>query len=209
MASAGPGVDVVLFDLGGVLAGFGGVERMVELSGITEVEEIWRRWLGCRWVRRFESGSCTPEEFADGVVQDWDLPISGAEFLDDFRGWLQGPLEGAEALVAEVSEHVTTACFSNTNALHWEAGAADWELMSRFHRTFLSFQLGRLKPDADAFLAVRGELHVPADRILFLDDNLINVEAARSVGLHAERVAGVSEARRTLIQAGLPLAPSR
>ena len=199
----------MLFDLGGVLAAFGGLERMGELSGIGEADEIWRRWLGCRWVRRFESGACTPEEVAEGVVQDWNLPVSGDEFLAEFRGWLKGPLEGAEALVMEVSEHVTTACFSNTNSLHWEAGGAEWDLMSRFDRTFLSFQLGRLKPDADAFLAVIGELGVEAGGVLFLDDNLINVVAARAVGLGAERVAGVAEARLALIEAGLPLEPPR
>lgn len=197
----------MLFDLGGVLAAFGGVERMGELSGIQEPEEIWRRWLGCRWVRSFESGACTPEEFAGGVVRDWDLSISGEEFLDEFRGWLKGPLEGAEELVAEVAGHVTTACFSNTNALHWEEGGSRWELMHRFHRIFLSFQLGRLKPDAEAFHAVVNELGVGAGQVLFLDDNLINVEAARAVGLRAVRVVGVAEARLALIDAGLPLRP--
>ena len=38
-------VDVVLFDLGGVLIDFGGVGPMKELSGITGDEELWRRWL--------------------------------------------------------------------------------------------------------------------------------------------------------------------
>lgn len=203
------GPDVVLFDLGGVLAAFGGVERMGALSGIGEPDEIWRRWLSCRWVRSFESGACTPEEFAHGVVEDWDLSISGAEFLEEFRGWLKGPLEGAEALVSEVSAHATTACFSNTNVLHWEAGGAGWDLMGRFDRTFLSFQLGLLKPDAAAFAAVVGELGIEAERILFLDDNLINVEAARAVGLRAERVVGVDEARLALIKAGLPLQAPR
>ena len=200
---------VVLFDLGGVLAAFGGVDRMAVLSGIREPDEIWRRWLACRWVRRFESGACTPEDFARGVVADWELSVSGEEFLDQFRSWLKGPLEGAEALVAEVSAHATTACFSNTNALHWEAGCADWELMGRFDRTFLSFQLGLLKPDAEAFRAVVGQLGVEAGRVLFLDDNQINVEAARAVGLRAERVVGVEEARLALIAAGLPLPPPR
>jgi glucose-1-phosphatase len=203
------GPDVVLFDLGGVLAAFGGIEPMGALSGITEPDEIWRRWLGCRWVRSFESGACSPEDFARGVVEDWKLSVSGDEFLDEFRSWLKGPLEGAEALVSEVSGHATTACFSNTNALHWEAGGAQWDLMGRFDRTFLSFQLGLLKPDAEAFVAVVGDLGVAAERVLFLDDNQINVEAARAVGLRGERVVGVEEARFALIEAGLPLSAPR
>ena len=60
-------VDVVLFDLGGVLIDFGGVGPMKELAGIASDEEVWRRWLGCRWVRDFERGRCSPEDFAAGV----------------------------------------------------------------------------------------------------------------------------------------------
>jgi glucose-1-phosphatase len=198
-------VEVVLFDLGGVLAGFGGVERMGELSRISDAEEIWRRWLGCPWVRRFESGGCSAEAFADGVVADWELSVSGPEFLAEFRSWLTGPFPGAEDLVAQTRAHAVTACFSNTNSVHWEAGGSGWELMGHFDRTFLSFQLGRRKPDAEAFLAVAEDLGVEPGRILFLDDNSINVEAARQVGYRAERTEGVDNARSALVSAGLPL----
>lgn len=49
-------MEAVVFDLGGVLAEFGGMESMRRLSGIVDDEELWRRWLTCRWVRRFEGG---------------------------------------------------------------------------------------------------------------------------------------------------------
>ena len=59
-------IDLVLFDLGGVLIQPGGVAAMRALAGIDSDEALWARWLGCRWVQRFEAGGCTPEEFADG-----------------------------------------------------------------------------------------------------------------------------------------------
>ncbi|HEU5116591.1 MAG TPA: hypothetical protein VFT74_07935, partial [Isosphaeraceae bacterium] len=52
-------VELVLFDLGGVLIEVPGVEAMIDLTGIDSAEEVWRRWLSCRWVRRFESGGCS------------------------------------------------------------------------------------------------------------------------------------------------------
>ena len=42
-----------------------------------------------------------------------------------------------------------------------------------------------------------------ADRVLFLDDNLVNVEGAREVGFVAVHVRGVDEARRALADAGV------
>lgn len=81
-----PPVGVVLFDLGGVLVDVSGVRAMRSLTGITNAEELWQRWLACPWVRRFESGACSETAFADGLVAEWGLPVSPAVFLDGFRG---------------------------------------------------------------------------------------------------------------------------
>jgi len=53
--------DAVIFDLGGVLVEYRGVEPLKVLSGIQDDQELWRRWLSCEWVRRFERGQCLPE----------------------------------------------------------------------------------------------------------------------------------------------------
>jgi glucose-1-phosphatase len=199
----GPAVDVVVFDLGGVLAEFGGVVRMRALSGIDDDEELWRRWLTCEWVRRFERGACSAEAFAAGVVADWELAVTAEAFLAEFGEWLVGPLPGAEALVAETRESVPVAVLSNTNEVHWRAGAHRWPLLELFDRAFLSFEIGMVKPDAEIFSHVVGALGAEPDRVLVLDDNQLNVDQARDVGLRAARVVGVSQAREALVAAGV------
>src|SRR5215467_7380798 len=92
---------------------------MLELTGIEDEEELWRRWLTCRWVRSFESGGCSGSEFAAGVVADWQLEISPTAFLEAFLTWPARQLPGAAELVAQTRASVATGCFSNTNALHW------------------------------------------------------------------------------------------
>ena len=67
---------------------------MRELAGIDSDEELWARWLGCPWVQRFEAGRCTPEEFAAGVVADWELALAPAAFLEAFGGWPEPPFAG-------------------------------------------------------------------------------------------------------------------
>ena len=131
------------------------------------------------------------------------LGVEPDRFLADFRGWLVGPYDGAEQLLKEVKAQVTVACLSNTNRVHWEAGAAHWPLFNLFDRAFLSFELGLVKPDREIFEHVIQKLDLPAEQVLFLDDNEINVVAAREVGLRAERVAGVAAARAALEAAGL------
>ncbi len=201
-----PPVGVVLFDLGGVLVDVSGVRAMRSLTGITNAEELWHRWLVCPWVRRFESGACSETAFADGLVAEWGLPVSPAAFLDSFRGWPIGPLRGAEELVAQTKPAVAVGCLSNTNALHWHDRFATWPLLELFDYRFASFEMGLLKPDAAVFEHVAAVLGMPPGRVLFLDDNSVNVNSAAAVGFRAARAVGVQEAREHLVEAGVLLA---
>jgi putative hydrolase of the HAD superfamily len=198
--AVGP-IDVVLFDLGGVLVDFGGVAPMKELARIEDDDELWRRWLTCPWVRTFERGGCSPEDFAAGVVREWDLPVAPEDFLAAFLSWPGAPLPGADALLGDVQLTVAVGCLSNTNALHWNHHSTRWPLLGAFDFRFLSFELGIVKPDREVFERVAGLLPAPPDRVLFLDDNAVNVDGAASAGFVARRVRGVGEARQALVAA--------
>ena len=60
-----------------------------------------------------------------------------------------------------------------------------------------------MKPDPAVFEAVAQRLPVDRTRVLFLDDNAVNADAARSSGFLAEHVRGTDEARRVLVDAGV------
>ena len=53
---------------------------------------------------------------------------------------------------------------------------------SYFSRVFLSFDIGYLKPDKRAYLAVLRELGAP--EAVFIDDRNVNVDAAVSAGMN-------------------------
>ena len=112
-------VAFVLFDLGGVLVDPGGVAPMRALSGIDSDEALWARWLACPWVRRFEAGGCSAQEFAAGIVSEWQLDISTDDFLTEFGAWPGDPYPGADELVAEVRATLPTGCLSNINSYQW------------------------------------------------------------------------------------------
>jgi putative hydrolase of the HAD superfamily len=196
-------IDAVVFDLGGVLAQFGGVERMRTLARVDTDDEMWSRWLTCGWVRAFERGRCSRADFAAGVVHDWQLEINADAFLAEFSQWLVGPLPGAEDLVQATRARLPVACLSNTNEVHWEAGAHRWPLLRHFDRTFLSFEIGMVKPDPEIFTYVADQLGLQARAVLFLDDNRLNVDAAATVGMTARLVRGIDEARDALTDVGV------
>jgi HAD superfamily hydrolase (TIGR01509 family) len=196
-------IDIVLFDLGGVLIDFAGVEPMKQLAGIDTDDELWQRWLTCRWVRTFERGQCSADDFASGMVSDWDLPIAPDAFLEEFRNWPGRILPGADVLLDHVRATAPAGCLSNTNALHWDDRFGRWPILDSFDFRFLSFQLGIVKPDRELFDRVAMLLPVPAGRVLFLDDNVVNVEGAIDAGFVARQVRGVDEARGALVDAGV------
>lgn len=204
---AGLSTRVVLFDLGGVLVRLGGVDHFGRMVGVQDEEEIWRRWLTSPAVRRFERGQCEPAEFASDMVAEHQLEIDAEEFIEVFRSWPKGLLEGAREMVSGLTGAARIACLSNTNALHWNEQQDAEVVQGLFDVAFLSHEIGMVKPDADIFRHVVSELACDPGEILFFDDNTLNVEAARSAGLDAHKTVGVAPARTLLQQRGLLRAP--
>jgi putative hydrolase of the HAD superfamily len=176
---------------------------MRELTGAASDLDVAGRWLMSPWVRRFESGRCSEQEFAEGVVAEWKFPFTPDEFLERFLSWLDDPFAGAEQMVHETKAHAMVGCLSNTNALAWREIISHWPLTALFEHRFLSFELGAVKPDREIFALVVEQLRVLAHRVLFLDDNAINVEGALASGLRAEQARGVAEARDVLTRHAL------
>ena len=195
--------EVVLFDVGGVLVELGGVDHFGQMIGHGDEAEIWRRWLHSPWVRRYERGRCTRREFAEGMVEENALSITPDAFLEAFLSWPLGLLAGAEALVSGLQADLQTSCLSNSNEAHWHEQRDCDRLKALFPDPFLSFELDLIKPDREIFEHVVETYGCSADRILFFDDNVINVEGARAVGLDAQLVGGPGAARDILHERGL------
>jgi beta-phosphoglucomutase-like phosphatase (HAD superfamily) len=70
-------------------------------------------------------------------------------------------------------------------------------------RLFASHLMGKIKPDAEAFEHVLESLDCQASQVLFLDDNGLNIEAARSIGMRAQLVRGADQAQLSLQQPGI------
>ena len=184
--------QVILFDLGGVLVEFDGIEPLIALTnGRLNKDTARRFWLESPWVRRFEIGACPPLAFASGVVDELKLSMSPDALLAEFLSWEKGPYPGALNLLETLRPHFTLACLSNNNILHWNYLRDQLGFGNPFHVSYLSQELGLMKPDSAVFQAVLEDLAVPGSRILFLDDNPECVEAALRSGIDARRVDGI------------------
>jgi len=197
-------INAILFDLGGVLVDFDGITPVLALSaGRLGREEARRFWLVSPSVRRFETGHCTPDEFARGAVAELGLEVGPDFFLREFLTWDRGPLEGALELLDRLRPRFLLACLSNNNELHWRRLRDQMGLGGKFHRCYLSHELGLVKPDREVFDYVVRDLAMSPGRILFLDDNPECVQAAAAVGLTARKAHGLGEVRAVLASMNL------
>ncbi len=166
-------------------------------------EEVRRRWIASPSVAAFERGGLSAAEFGESFAREWDLRVGAAEFVAAFTAWAGGFLPGARELAAELRGRVTTACFSNTNEIHWHRNFREHGILQAFDHCFASFELGAVKPEPQAFAAVIERLAIDPAEILFLDDTEVNVGAARRAGMRAAHTPGVAAARAAISRIGL------
>lgn len=197
------GIAGVLFDVGGVLVNVEGAPYLARLLGIEATHEmLYERWMASPSVVAHETGRMDAAAFASGVIADLGLPVSAERFLHDFVRWPTGLLPGALELLDAIRKGYQVAALSNTSAAHWERIDA-MGFLDRFERTYLSHEIGWLKPDAQAYEAALEGMGLPASRVLFLDDSRRNVEAAATLGLRAHLARGPREARQVLVEYGI------
>jgi FMN phosphatase YigB (HAD superfamily) len=70
-------------------------------------------------------------------------------------------------------------------------------------RAIFSAEVGRCKPDPEAFRRLAARLEVADGEMLYLDDDSAYVAGAREAGLSADRVGGAADVRASLAAHGL------
>jgi putative hydrolase of the HAD superfamily len=198
-------IELILFDVGGVLVELGGVSTFLGWLGHPmTAAELWPLWLRSSAVRAFETGRTDAQQFAHDVLAEMGLTsIDPQRFLESFAAWPTGLYPGALELAASVPPRCRRALLSNSNVLHWPRVLDEMGLGAVFEEHFASHLMGRIKPDAECFEFVLQQLRCPAASVLFLDDNLLNVEAARALGMQARLVRGPQQAALALQESGI------
>lgn len=203
-------LQVVLFDVGGVLVELAGVAEMLEwLEHRLDAEQLWQRWLLSPAVRAFETGRCDAEQFARALLAEFAIRADPASFLESFSRWPTRLFPGTLPLLERIPPRYQRALLSNSNELHWSRVIHDMGLGTAVARHFVSHLTGRIKPDADAFMHVLTTLGCAPESVLFLDDNRMNVAAAESLGMHARVVRGNAELAAALEEFGVLDGPAR
>ena len=200
----GKKIEVILLDLGGVLVELTGVSIMLDwMDESMTIDTLWQRWLTSPSVRRFETGQMHYRDFAEQLIEEMSLPVRPDEFLQEFTWWPRGLFPGAMDLINRIPSGYTLAVLSNSNTIHWPRMMDEIGLAGVFDHFFASHLIGKIKPDIEIYEHVLEKLDRDPAVILYIDDNRLNVDAARSLGIRAEEAKGLDALQRVLEDYGI------
>ncbi len=176
--------DALLFDLG----------RVVLDIDFNKTLACWAGHAGCspadiaaRFVRddaykRHERGEISDQAFFAALRGSLGLEISDPQFLEGWNALFAGEMPGIAALLIRARQRLPLYAFSNTNNAHVAHFSKQYaDLMGNFRETFLSSSIGLRKPDPEAYRHVIAAIGAPAERIVFFDDLIENIEAAQDM----------------------------
>lgn len=184
---------VLLFDLGGVIVHWVGLDELANLTGLTR-EAVAGRLAASKIFNEYEIGRCSDDIFADELIARFELDVSRGQAKWLWNSWVQECYSHTKETLNALRPHYILACLSNTNALHWEHLKSHIDVKLYFDHSYASHLINSAKPDRQSYMIPLKDMDVSAEHVWFFDDTVENVQAAESVGLtsfHVDRNVGV------------------
>lgn len=184
----------IIFDLGGVLLNldFSRTYNALKRLGINNPEEIIQLGNGSLLLKNQERGAITDDEFIRSLKQSTSISVEDRDIINAWNSLLVDfPKDRIEWLTG-LKKKYRLFLFSNTNGIHLTSFRKIYSdtfnnafFDDHFEKAYYSHIVGISKPDLRAYELVIRENNLLPGETLFIDDTLVNVEAARQAGLQA------------------------
>ena len=174
----------IIFDLGGVLVHLDWDQVCAPLADLSDqtYDAVMAEVQNGPIVESSMLGHLTPQEFHEALCAKINADISLDPFIDLWNVLLSAD-EDMAALVEELGSEHALALASNTDAIHLAFARKHFSVMGAFDHSFLSYEMGLLKPDPAYFHHVLYGLWASPGNCVFIDDRPENVRSARNVGI--------------------------
>ena len=202
-----PRIEAALFDLGGVVVRCDAERALRRWARSTgrPPEAIRRAFAFDAHHEALERGEITAREYHAHVCRLLGAKLS----FEDFRnGWNEfayvGDIPGVEDILLRLKGRLGPFALSNTNEMHTAHLLCPGgpRIFTHFARVFASWELGARKPEPEAYRRALEQIGADPGHVIFFDDLEANVQAARSLGLHAFRVSETADIVLALKAAG-------
>ena len=154
--------------------------------------------------RDLERGGVTFWQFYEFICENAGYTGSIGEFHDAWSDFFDGPIPGVEELLARVRAKYRVAFLSNSNEVHAELIQRKFSvLFTPDDRFVFSHRFKVAKPDPEMFRRALEVIGALPQHVVFVDDLLENVIAARSVGIQSYQFIDTPSLVRDLETDGL------
>jgi glucose-1-phosphatase len=193
-------ITAITFDLGNVLVRVEHLRfcrRLATLAGL-HPQEVYAQVFESSLEPGYDTGRISSREFYERVTAHFGIELDYARFCELWCD-IFDPMEAMEEVVAHLAPRFPLFLLSNTNVLHFDYIRERFSsILEPFQGFVLSYEVGSRKPEAAIYQALTREVKRPPEEILFLDDKISFVEAARSQGLAAWQFRSPQELRQDL-----------
>jgi FMN phosphatase YigB (HAD superfamily) len=154
--------------------------------------------------RDMERGAVTFLDFYELVVDKSGYRGSARDFHTIWSDFFDGPILGIEGLLERIRARYRVGFLSNSNEVHAEEIPKKFAaLFQKDDRFIFSHRFKVAKPDPEIFRRALEVLGAQAPQVVFIDDLIENVNAARSIGMQAFQFIDTVSLTRELEAANL------
>jgi putative hydrolase of the HAD superfamily len=195
----------LVFDLGGVLVRHDNDALYDRLAACcADPREARPKIDACLADERIGTGQLRIETLHKHLKDTLGLKASYSYFLDLWSSHFSAE-PGMDGLVEKLTRRHRTVLFSNTNAPHIDHIRATYPVYARFHATYLSYEIGLVKPSAAAYMRVLELEGREATGCIFIDDRPENTAAAQQLGMRTVTFTGQDNCVAALARHGVTL----
>jgi 2-haloacid dehalogenase len=197
--------SVAVFDLGGVLIDWNPRHLYRKLfQHEADMEHFLANICTTEWNLQQDAGRTFAEACA---ALKLDHPTH-AQMIDAwferFDEMMAGPISGTVDILAELREReVPIYALSNWSAETFPLAQKRFEFLQWFLAIFLSAEVRLVKPDPRIFTRFCERFCLSPEHIIYIDDLQHNVEAARTIGMHAIRFRDPASLHEELVRLGV------
>jgi len=190
-------IKAIIFDLGGVILNidYDLTIKEFEKIGVQNSTSYYSKSEQKKLFDDLETGKISEKEFIKTVK----LKTKNARDDQIKHAWnkmlLNLPLERL-LFVKSIMCKYQTFLLSNTNSIHISyfknsLAKTEWILFkSCFNKIYFSYKIGMRKPSIKIFEYVLKENHLQPENVLFVDDSIQHVNAAKTIGIITHHLKG-------------------
>ncbi|MCL5090740.1 MAG: HAD-IA family hydrolase [Patescibacteria group bacterium] len=200
-------IKAITFDLDGVYFPNGKANFIMTLGelGISE-EEAKRVFLKSDQMNQFyKNGKMTDEEFWTWAAKEWQLNKSPKELIDLLVNGYDVDERVTEIIKKVRANGYKTLICSNNFKARIDGLQKKIEFLNDFDAWVFSFEVGVSKPSPVIFQELVERADVPAETIVFADDNPDNLAGAKEVGIETFLYEGFDKFMQKLVELGVKI----